>query len=250
LKWRSSATFIADLRWLWPPTRIPVGMLAAVTERRVAARADPAPAAVVALGLALERLEVAAQQLVARQLLEHRALLVGHLREVLRVLQPLEQLVGDRELALDAAEDPREHAVERVEVGLALHEARRARRGRSRRATTVLTHRERAHEHHPLLDRDGDALVAQAVEELEEHRLRLLAELRTEVRPLARQRATALAVARERVGVLLGLEQRADERQVLLDLLLVMPERRSAAIQSISSDVDGFLRSSLCPRSQ
>jgi hypothetical protein len=32
-------------------------VLAAVTERRVAARADPAAAAVVALGLALERLE-------------------------------------------------------------------------------------------------------------------------------------------------------------------------------------------------
>ncbi len=67
-----------------------------------------------------------------RQALERGELLGGQLREVLRILQPLEHLVGDVvERALDAVEDAREDAVVGVEVGLALHQAGAARGGRS-----------------------------------------------------------------------------------------------------------------------
>ena len=72
----------------------------------------------MALGLLGEALEVLLHQLVTREDLECRALLLGELLEVLRVLQPLHQLVGDRKLPLDAAEDLGEDSVERVFAGV------------------------------------------------------------------------------------------------------------------------------------
>jgi hypothetical protein len=65
-------------------------------------------------------------QLVARQALELRALLVGELAEVLRVRSHSRALGDVVERALDALEDPRERPVEGVEVRLALD--RQARR--------------------------------------------------------------------------------------------------------------------------
>ena len=67
----------------------------------------------------------------------------------------------------------------------------------------------------------GHALVAQAVEEVEEHRSRLLVVTADRGPPSLRGSAPPrVVVARERVDVLLGLEQRAEERDVRLELLL------------------------------
>src|SRR5207253_1130568 len=98
-------------------------MLAAVPVWGAPAGSDPAIAAVVALGLLCERLEEPLHQLVGGEALELRQLLRREIWEVLRVAQPFEHLVGDVELPFDAVEHTREHAVEGVVVGLALHQA-------------------------------------------------------------------------------------------------------------------------------
>src|SRR6185503_1438818 len=90
------------------------------------ARADPAVAAVVALRLLLERLHEAAEELVLRKTLELGELFRRELGKVLRVPEPGEDLLRDvvSERALDALEDLQEDLVVRVEVRLALHQAR------------------------------------------------------------------------------------------------------------------------------
>src|SRR5581483_4455320 len=144
---------------------------AAVPERRPTAGADPPIAAVVALGLLLERLEEAAHELVGGKVLERGELLRRQLRERLRVLQPVEELLGHvvAERALDALEDAEEDAVERVEVRLALHEAGAGEVVEAEQARAVEALLERFEECAPLLDRDRHALGPEAVEEVEEH---------------------------------------------------------------------------------
>ena len=107
------------------------GVHAVVAEGRGAAGADPAVAAVVALGLLGEALlEEAPQRLevdVAERLSSRAALLVGEAGEGLRIGEPLQHLVGDLGRRLDALEDGEEGLVVGVEVGLALHQQARAR---------------------------------------------------------------------------------------------------------------------------
>src|SRR5262249_59397297 len=76
----------------------------AVTVWGAPSRAHPAIAAVVPLGLLGQGLEELPHQLVARQALERGELLGGELGKVLRVAQPLEQLLGHvvSQAALDA----------------------------------------------------------------------------------------------------------------------------------------------------
>ena len=71
-------------------------MFTTVTEWRTAARTNPFAAAIVALVLLRERVEKALHQLVGVEVLEHLALFVGQLFEVLRVVQPVEDFVFDR----------------------------------------------------------------------------------------------------------------------------------------------------------
>ena len=144
-------------------------MLATVTEGGSSAGPHPFVATVMALRLLFEDLEVAAHQLVAREHLEGGAFLVGELFEVLRVFEPLLQLVADGELSLDPVEHLGEGAVEGVEVRLALDETGPREVVEGQQARAVLPHGEGAHQHHPFLDGDGDACFAQCVEELEEH---------------------------------------------------------------------------------
>src|SRR5581483_6825687 len=138
---------------------------AAVPEGRAAARADPAIPAVVPLGLLGEPLEEAAHEL--------RPLLGGELGERLRVAQPGEDFLdrGVAERALDAAKDAGEHAVVGVEPGLALHEAGAAEVVEAEQARSVQPGLERAEERVPFVERDRDALGAQPVEKVEEHRV-------------------------------------------------------------------------------
>ena len=152
-----------------PADTDPGRVLAAVAVRRAAAGADPAPAAVVALGLLRERLQELPHQLVARELLELRALFVGQLAEVLRVLQPLEQLVLDVERTFDALEHLQERAIERVEVGLALHQHAARKVVEALQAGPVQPLRERVEQQQPLVRADRHALVAKLVEEIDEH---------------------------------------------------------------------------------
>src|SRR5262249_29837086 len=70
---------------------------------------------------------------------------------------------------LDALEDALEHAVVGVEVRLALHQAGAAQVVEAQQARAVQPLLERRQEGLPFLDGDGDALVAQPVEEVEEH---------------------------------------------------------------------------------
>ena len=154
--------------------------------------------------------------------LERGQLLGREVREVLRVLQPLQDLVGDVvERALDALEDAREDAVVGVEVGLALHQAGARQVIEAEQARAVQAALQRLEERHPLLHRDRDAFVAQPVEEVEEHRLpSLLIVARAELGP-GRRVAAALGVeALQRLDVLLLLEERAEERDVRLELVL------------------------------
>ena len=144
-------------------------MLAPVTEGGVPAGADPAPAAVVALVLLGQRLEVAAHQLVGVELFEGGPLLVGQPVEVLGIREPLHQLVAHRELPLDAVEHLGEDAIEGVEVGLALDEQRLREVVEGQQVAAVQALLEGRHQHLPLLDGDGDAFFAQSVEEIEEH---------------------------------------------------------------------------------
>src|SRR5437867_1210332 len=134
-------------------------MLAAVAERRFAARADPAVAAVVALGLLLERLEKAAHQLFRGQ---PRELGGREVREVLRIAQPLEDLGGDllAERTLYAAEHAREHAIIRVEVGLALHQNRAAEVIEAKQARSVKVLFDATEQRLPFLDRNRHAFGA------------------------------------------------------------------------------------------
>src|SRR4029077_18057081 len=134
----------------------PARMLPAVTERRLAARADPAVAAVMALGLLLERLEEAAHQLFRGKPLELGELLGREGREVLRISQPFENFGCDllAERTLHAAEHAREHAGVRVEVGLALHQNRAAEVVEAKQARPVKILFDGAEQSLPFLDRD------------------------------------------------------------------------------------------------
>ena len=104
------------------------GVHAGVAERRGAAGADPATAAVVGLGLLGEALlEQAPQRLevdLAERLDEAAPLLVGEAGEGERVGEPLPDLVGDLGRRLDALEGGDERLVVLVEVGLGLDEDR------------------------------------------------------------------------------------------------------------------------------
>ena len=71
--------------------------------------------------------------------------------------------------ARDAVEHAREDPIVGVEEGLALHETGAAEVVEAQRAGAVQTERERLEEGEPLLHADRHALVAQPVEEIEEH---------------------------------------------------------------------------------
>src|SRR5262249_41437077 len=126
---------------------------------------------VVALGLLAERLEEPAQELVRGELLELGELLGRQLGKILRVAQPVEQTIRDlvAELPLDAFEDAREDPVVGIEVGLALHQPRAPEVVEAEQVGAVEALLERGEEGLPLLDGDRHALVAQAVEQVEEH---------------------------------------------------------------------------------
>jgi hypothetical protein len=100
-----------------PADADPRRVLAAVAVGRLAAGADPAAAAVVALVLLRERLEELPHELVRREALQRGQLLGREIREVLRVAEPVEQLLRElvAESAFDALEDLREDAVVGVE---------------------------------------------------------------------------------------------------------------------------------------
>ena len=125
----------------------------------------------MALGLLAERLEEAAHELVRGEALELGELLGRELGKVLGIAQPVEEPVGHlvSELPLDALEDAREDPVVGVEVGLALHQAGAPEVVEAEQVGAVEPLRERAEERLPLLDRDRHALVAESVEEVEEH---------------------------------------------------------------------------------
>jgi hypothetical protein len=117
---RFSQTLTAERFSLLPPTRIPFGMRAAVSEGRTAAGTDPLAAAGVAFLLFGETLFEGLHQLVPAELFELRALGVGQVF-LHRLLQPL---FGDQDVhsgqRFDALEVLAEGAIELVEVGLVL----------------------------------------------------------------------------------------------------------------------------------
>ncbi|CAM2160920.1 hypothetical protein PT2222_90138 [Paraburkholderia tropica] len=191
------------------------GVIAAVAERRGAARADPLAAAFVALLLLVEQLLEAFHELVEpAHRFDLRALLG---REV--AFEPLlEPVLGNlerlRRLLLDAAEIRAERLIEAVEILLVLHE-RHARekvevveRGRDHALL------ERFHEREVLLDGDRQLRVAQRVEEVDQH-----ADSPCLVRAIdALTRGLAVVAVHvdeplEQRHVLFVLEQRARERR-------------------------------------
>jgi len=149
----------------------PGRVLSTVAEGRVTSGADPLAAAIVSLVLLLEAFEELLHQLVGIEVLQRFALLFCQSLEVLGVVQPVEQLVARRELGLDAVKDVREDAVERIEVGLALDQAGLCQVIEAEQVAAMQPLLEGGHQHLPFLDGDGDAFVAQAVEEVEEHRV-------------------------------------------------------------------------------
>jgi hypothetical protein len=103
---------------------------------------------------------------------------------------------------LDAFEHTREHAIVRVEVGLALDQAGTLKVIEAQQAGAVQPVLQRAHEHLPFLNGDQHAFIAQAVEEIEKtcaDNCRSARECQA-----ARQRADAL-VAKERVAEIFRL---------------------------------------------
>src|SRR5262249_38447049 len=149
----------------------PAWMLPAVAERRSAARADPAVAAVVALGLLFECLEEAAHQLLGREPFELGEIRGREIRGVLRIAEPFEELCRDlvAERAFHAPEHARKHAIIRVEVGLALHQKRAAEVIEAKQARSMEVLFDGAKQRLPFLDRNRYAFGAQSVEEIEEH---------------------------------------------------------------------------------
>src|SRR5262249_35739986 len=119
----------------------------------------------------LERLEKAAHQLFRGKPLELGELFGREVREVLRVAQPLEDLGRDllAERTLYAAEHAPEHAIIRVEVGLALHQNRATEMIEAEQARSVKILFDGAQQGLPFLDRNRHALGAQPIEEIEEH---------------------------------------------------------------------------------
>src|SRR5262249_24573842 len=74
------------------------------------------------------------------------------------------------ERTLYAAEHAPEHAIIRVEVGLALHQNRAAEMIEAEQARSVKILFDGAQQGLPFLDRNRHALGAQPIEEIEEHR--------------------------------------------------------------------------------
>ena len=89
--------------------------------------------------------------------------------EVLRIPEPLQQLLGDVQLALHSVKDMGKDAIEGVEVGLALHQTGAGQVVEAQEARAVESLLQGFHQRHPFLDPDRNTGVAQLVEEIEEH---------------------------------------------------------------------------------
>lgn len=192
-------------------------------------RADPLVAAVVPLFLLFQALFEAAHDLFEIEVLDGVALFLGQLAHLDRVLQPIEELLRDGlRLDVNALEMGCEREVEVVEVALRVDEDRARDVVEAVEGRAVEIGRERLREGDGLLRADGDLALAKLVEELD----------------WSTATTGTSSHAGELVGegdhVLLFLEERAEERDRLIELHLAHAAALENDVQSISSLVEGF----------
>ncbi len=147
------------------------GMLAVVPKGRLASRSHPAVAAVVPLRLLAQRFQKTLHELVRAQPFQLRQLFGRQVGKVLRVAEPLEDAFRDlvAHRPFDPFEHAREDAIVGIEVGFALDQAGAAKMVEAEQGGTMQSLLHGAQECLPFLDGDGNALFAQAVEEIEKH---------------------------------------------------------------------------------
>src|SRR5262249_5387077 len=174
-------------------------MDAAVAAGSPTPRAAPAIAAVVSLGLLGQGLQELAHELVGVQTFECCELFRRQLRKVLRIAQPLEELLRYlvAERPLDSPEHPGEDPVVRVEVGLALHQAGAPEVVEPEQARAMQPLVERGEERLPFLDGDRHPFLSQPVEEVEEHAGLLLVVARSGIGPAPGMAPSTLPVAHQ-----------------------------------------------------
>src|SRR5438445_735263 len=206
--------------------------------RRRTGRPHPAVASVVPLALLGE---ASAQPLARFDEIDPLEQLALQLRELpLRggLLQPLQQLVGERERIVGyAAEVMRERAIEGVQVLLAVHTKRTRDLVEAVQRSPVQPQAQSLRQRERFLRPDLHAALAQLVEEGHEHTQALGRRPREAASTKARRSCSRLSRA-PRNGIPAS------------NSTLAIPARRRTAIQSISSLVEGRFRSPSTSRNE